>query len=87
MQQDIRWLQGRLALLESIIGIICCSPAAPSPAALEVRCSQLSHKPVDRATDSSEQAIYFSRADSVQWSRLSSTITWAEHRMQGCGHL
>ena len=57
MQQEIRWLQGRLALLESILGIICCSPAAPSPAALEVKCSQMSQKTVHRATDSFEQAI------------------------------
>ena len=40
-----------------ILGIICCSPAAPSPAALEVKCSQMSQKTVHRATDSFEQAI------------------------------
>ena len=35
--QDFKWLRGRLALLESIMCIICKAPTAPSPSAREVR--------------------------------------------------
>ena len=38
--QDLKWLQGRLALLESVLCAICSAPVAPSAGKLEVRFGQ-----------------------------------------------
>ena len=38
--QELKWLQGRLALLESVLCAICSAPVAPSAGMLEVRFGQ-----------------------------------------------
>ena len=45
LTQEIKWLQGRLALLESVLWIICSSPAATATMEVQVSFKKLVTKP------------------------------------------